>query len=276
MKIKVILRNHRFRIGLTLILIVMEAVLSLLFPLYIGKAIDNMIHTTYTGVIALGVLGIAVLVVGVVRRVLDSRFYAKIYRNIGAKTLSKMDNDVPSKKVAHLSLIRELVEFLENAMPELITNMIGLVGVIGLIATLNLHVFYGSLLVSILVCSIYWLTRSKTIQLNTSSNDEFEKQVAIISTNNKQMLKTHLERMMKWNIKLSDLEAINFSISWMILMVFLVLSIVVSIHDGIIAYGSLFALVMYVFQYMENVVNLPLFYQNWLRLQEIKDRLEQT
>ncbi|MEM6967438.1 MAG: hypothetical protein AAF573_21925 [Bacteroidota bacterium] len=47
-------------------------------------------------------------------------------------------------------------------------------------------------------------------------------------------------------------------------------------EDGIIKYGALFSLIMYVFQYMENVINLPLFYQNWLRLQEIQARMEQV
>ena len=38
-------------------------------------------------------------------------------------------------------------------------------------------------------------------------------------------------------------------------------------------YGAVFALVMYVFQFMESVMLLPLFYQQWLRLREISGRL---
>jgi ABC-type multidrug transport system fused ATPase/permease subunit len=118
------------------------------------------------------------------------------------------------------------------------------------------------------------MSSKKTIQFNKSSNDEFEKQVDVISKNDEQELKIHLKKMMKWNIKLSDLEALNFSISWIVLITFLVASIVISVNDGIVKYGALFSLIMYVFQYMENVINLPLFYQNWLRLREIKERLE--
>ena len=159
-------------------------------------------------------------------------------------------------------------------MPELVGTTIGLIGVIGIMATLNLTVFYGSLIAGVLVFLIYWWTSSKTTQLNKASNDEFEKQVAIISKNDGQALKIHLGQMMKWNIKLSDLEAVNFSISWIVLIGFLVSSIVIVASDGIIQYGALFALMMYVFQFMENVINLPLFYQNWLRLREIIHRLE--
>ncbi|MEO0570299.1 MAG: ABC transporter six-transmembrane domain-containing protein [Bacteroidota bacterium] len=268
------LRKYYFQFGITLLMILLETALALMFPLCIGKAIDSAINGSFLGALQLGGLGITTLIVGVWRRWSDSRFYAKVFQDMGSMTLSKMDNSTSSKKSASLSMIRELIEFLENTMPELIGNIIGLIGVIGIIATLNLKVFYGGLLVGLLVFVIYWLTRSKTIQFNKLSNDEFERQVAIISKNDGKALKIHLKQMMKWNIKLSDLEAINFSISWMFLMTFLVLAIASAVWDDIVGYGALFALLMYVFQYIENVINLPLFYQNWLRLKEIIHRLE--
>ena len=257
-------------------LILLEAGLAILFPLFIGYSIDSAINGSNQGAIYLGVLGLTALIVGVGRRVFDSRFYAKVYQNIGSSVISKMEDNDSSKKSAHLGMIREFIEFLENSLPELISNVIGLVGVIGIIATLSLKVFHGSIIVTIIIFIIYWITSAKTIKLNKSSNDEMEKQVDVISKNDEQELNVHLADMMKWNIKLSDLEAFNFSVSWVVLIGFLVTSIVVAVGDGIVKYGALFSLIMYVFQYMENVINLPLFYQNWLRLQEITQRLEQV
>ena len=275
MKVSVIIRKYRLQFSFTLGLILLEAGLAILFPLFIGYAIDSAINGSHQGAIYLGVLALVALLVGVGRRVFDSRFYAKVYQSIGSSAISKMEENVSSKKSARLGMIGELVEFSENALPELIGSFIGLIGVMGIIATLNLHVFYGSLVVTLVVFLIYWLTSAKTIQLNKASNDELERQVDVIAKNDDQALHLHLKEMMKWNIKLSDLEAINFSISWVVLTAFLVASIIVSVSGGIVKYGALFALVMYVFQYMENVVSLPLFYQNWLRLQEIKERLEE-
>ena len=40
-----------------------------------------------------------------------------------------------------------------------------------------------------------------------------------------------------------------------------------------VAYGTVFAIVMYVFQFMESIASLPLYYQQWLRLREISGRL---
>jgi len=273
MQLTALLRKYRLKLGFTLLLIVTEALLSLLFPLFIGYAVDNAIQGSYAGAIQLGLLGLATLVIGVGRRVFDSRLYAKVYTDVGTTVLSATPKDSSSVKSARLGMLRELVEFLENTLPELIGTVIGLIGVVALLATLNLTVFYGSLAVTGIIFLIYAVTSRKTVRFNRASNDEFEKQVEVISSNHESELRTHLQRMMKWNIRLSDLEAVNFSLSWFVLLSFLVASIVVSITSGIVTYGALFALIMYVFHYLENVVNLPFFYQNGLRLREIWGRL---
>lgn len=274
MRIRSLLKKYRLKFSFTLLLILLEAAITILFPLFIGYAIDDALDENYTGALQLGALGLAVLIVGVGRRIFDSRFYAIVYQNLGIHTLSKIEKDRSSIKVARLGMLRELVEFLENSLPELISNIIGLVGVMVIIASLNLQVFIGSIVVTLLVFLIYWLTSKKTMELNKQANDEFEKQVDVITNHDENELKTHLKDMMKWNIKLSDLEATNFSLSWVVMVIFLVGAIVSSVHQGVVQYGAIFSLIMYVFQYMENVINLPMFYQNWLRLQEIKERLE--
>lgn len=273
MNAKALFKAHRVKFGFTLLLLLVEAGLAILFPLFIGKAIDRALDGSYAGAIQLGILGLASLVVGVGRRIFDSRFYGKVYEQVGTETISHMDDKSASVKSARLGMVRELVEFLENSLPELISNVIGLVGVMVLIATLNVYVFYGSLVITAIIFLVYRLTSNRTIRLNKGANDQFEKQVDVLGQNDQKELGTHLKNMMRWNIKLSDLEAVNFSISWVVLMTFLVVSIIISANAGVVQYGALFSLIMYVFQYMENVVNLPLFYQNWLRLKEIMQRL---
>lgn len=275
MQIRPLLKPYRLQFGFTLLLVLTEAGLAILFPLFIGYAIDDAINCGHYGAFKLGGLGLAALLVGVTRRVFDSRFYAKVYQKLGSESITELEGQSPSLKSARLAMIRELVEFLENSLPELINNIIGLVGVVVIIATLSLKVFYGSLIITVLIFLIYWFSSKRTIRLNKASNDGFEKQVDVVAQNDKAGLQDHLKAMMKWNIRLSDLEAINFSISWIVLMAFLVSAILISMSDGIVKYGALFALIMYVFQYMENVVNLPFFYQNWLRLKEIIGRIEQ-
>lgn len=274
MNLKRIFIKHKWRFILTLLLVLFEGTILILFPLFIGNAIDDVINNNLHGIIQLGVLGLTLLIVGVGRRVFDSRFYAKVYRQVGVSTLIRIKDKNTSVKTARLHMIEELIEFLENSLPELINTIIGLFGVIGILFALNQKVFYGSLIVTGIIMLIYWVSSNKTVLYNKCANDEWERQVEIVSQPSSIKLGLHLKEMMRWNIKLSDLEALNFSLSWLVALSFLIASILISIGDGIVTYGSLLALVIYVFQYIENVLNLPLFYQNCLRLNEIILRLK--
>lgn len=273
MQIKRLFKQYKWRFLLTLVLILMEAGIMLLFPLFIGNAIDGIINNTKVGVFQLAALGLVLLIIGIGRRVFDSRFYGKVYEIAGAQIIQRIDGK-PSVKTARLNMLQEFVEFLENSLPELINNIIGLIGVMLILFSLNIKVFYGSITVTLFIFMVYWLTSKKTIDYNVASNNEMERQVDVLTKNDSSELKDHLNRIVKWNIKLSDLEAFNFSVSWMLVLVFLTSSIIISVDNEVTQYGALFALVMYVFQYIENVLNLPLFYQNWLRLREIISRLK--
>ncbi len=247
-----------------------------MFPLFIAKAIDGAINQSHSGVFMLGVLGLTLLFVGVGRRVFDSRFYGNIYETMGLKLTRRMSSKLPSIKTARLNMMREFVEFLENTMPEIINNIMGLVGVVLILYSLNTKVFTGSLLVTLFIFLVYVLTSKKTMRYNEESNNESEHQVDVMAINDQHELKNHLSQTVKWNVKLSDLEALNFSLSWMAALIFLMITIIVSASQDVVQYGVLFALVMYAFQYVEIVLNLPLFYQNWLRLKEIISRLNET
>ena len=79
--------------------------------------------------------------------------------------------------------------------------------------------------------------------------------------------------MMKWNIKLSDLETVNFSLAWVILGALLISSIVLIVENTSISYGQKITSIMYVYHYIELVMSFPLIYQQYVRLQEISGRL---
>lgn len=275
MKIRDILSPYKWKFCFTLSLILLEAALDVLFPLAIGLAIDGAVTGEYRGTMLLVLLGLASLLIGAGRRFFDSRFYAAVYRKLGGEIIAKIKPNATSLKTARLGMIGEGVEFLENILPALIHASIGLIGIMIMIAALNLSVFWGCVVATLLVFLLYYLTRNKTIFFNEQYNNELERQVDIINQNDKGQLTQHLQRVMKWNIKLSDLEMVNFSVSWFVLLAFLVGAIVIATSSAVVEYGILFSLIMYVFQYMESVIALPHFYQNWLRLAEIKGRLEE-
>lgn len=257
---------------ITLLLVLLEAGLAILFPLFIGYAINGAIAHDYTGAYWLGGLGLLSLVIGSTRRLVDSRFYARVFRKFG-HDIGSTNQLTPTRQNAMLSMLEEMVGFFENSIPEIVSSLIGLVGTLIIVSTLNTDIFIGCLIVLAVVFIVYALTRKRTMRYNTAYNDMLEEQVEVLQQKDGPKLHSFLRKLMKWNIKLSDLETINFSVVWLVMMALLVVSIVKSVQGGDVDYGSVFALVMYVFQYIESVTVLPFFYQQWLRLREISDRL---
>ncbi len=272
MKIRQILSNFRQQFALTLLLVLLDAGLLVLFPLFIGLAIDDGLQQVYTGSILLGGLGLVSLLVGAGRRWFDSRFYAKVYEDYGTIVGSRLKGDT-SSKTAHLRLLGEVVEFFENSVPAIINSSVGLLGTLTIVAFLDLRVFLGCALVLLMVVMVYGFTERKTVRLNKGYNDELERQVDCVGAGGELSLRNHLRKLMRWNIRLSDLETINFSVVWLVMMAFLVLSIFTLVSDGLLQYGAIFSLILYLFQFIESVSALPFFYQQWLRLIEITGRL---
>ncbi len=275
MDIKKILKQYSYRLTFTLLLILFEAFLGILFPLFIGKAIGGILNKDVSGILQLGVLGFFIILIGGFRRMYDSRFYAKIYTKVCRETIKLMPQESHSIKTARLNMLGEMVRFAEDQLPDIIQHSIGLIGVIAIIAFLNVKIFIGTIIVGLIVIGIYLLSSQKTLRYNSWFNNEMEEQVNVVATNQQSKLHLHLLKLMKWNIKLSDIETINYSVSWLIMMVLLLSSITISVSSGEIEYGVLFALIMYVYQYIESMVSLPLYYQNWLRLKEIAFRIKE-
>lgn len=270
---KELFANYRWQLTFVLFLILLEAGLAVLFPLFIGYAIDDAMNQKYQGAILLGSLGIATLIIGAGKRFYDSRIYAKIYQKLGLKIGHNQEAPV-STRSAHLGFLSETVEFFENSLPEIINGTIALVGTLILISAMDQMIFIGCLISLVLVTLVYGLSQKYTLKYYSSFNQEMENRVDVLTENSPISLNWHLRKVMRWNVKLSDLETMNFSIVWLIMISFLVLSIVSSVGAAAVSHGSLFALILYLFQYIEQVMIMPMFYQQWLQLQEIIGRLK--
>ncbi|MDE2973528.1 MAG: ABC transporter six-transmembrane domain-containing protein [Gemmatimonadota bacterium] len=267
-----LLRRFAGRLSLTLALVVLEAAGWILFPLVIGRAIDSVLANSARGPYELAILGIVTMGIAVVRRLADSRAYAGIYAALGEEMAGIAEGTGTSTRTARLGMLREIVEFFENSLPELVNSVLGLGGIMLIVATLNFPVFVGCLAAAAATVALYALTGRLTTRYNRGLNDEHERQVDAVDSGDPGRLGEHLRAMMRWNIRLSDLEAANFGINWVFMIALLVFAVGASVRETA-EYGAVFAVVMYVFQFMESMMLLPFFYQEWLRLREISGRL---
>lgn len=269
-----IFKRFPWRISLTLSLVLLEAVLGLCFPLVIGIAINHLLEDSYTGLIYLALLGVTALIVGSARRFFDTRAYASIYKQVAPELCSsELKKDQPVSIVsARMSMLNELVEFFENSMPEIISAIIGLIGGLIVIYFLNQQVFFACFCVLILVGLVYVFNGSLNFNLNRGYNDELEKQVTALTSGNITRIRSHVNRLMRWNIKLSDLETVSYFFIWLGIIALFIYSPIAIIKSGTLDYGLIFSALIYVFEFIEQLVMFPVFIQQCIRLNEISSR----
>ena len=77
---------------------------------------------------------------------------------------------------------------------------------------------------------------------------------------------------MRWNIALSDLETINYFIIWCGVIALFIYTPMIVIEEGILTYGLVLSILMYVFDYIEKLTLMPLHIQQAIRLKEISQR----
>ena len=270
-----LLKRFRGKVALTLLLVVLEAAANLLFPLFMGFAINGLLEGTLGGLIGLAILGVASLIIGSGRRLYDSRAYASIYTTIVGELVEKEQKNRSSisKISARSNLFTELVEFLENSFPEIVNSLISVIGTLLIILSLNGNIFVACLIASFFVMIVYGLSGRRNFRLNKGYNDELERRVDVLTTAEKPRIDQHFKDLMGWNIKLSNFETFNFSLIWIAMIALLVYSIYAAVSSGLTAYGTIFSLVVYVFEYISSVVGLPLYFQQLIRLNEISTRL---
>ncbi|MEM9521267.1 MAG: ABC transporter six-transmembrane domain-containing protein [Actinomycetota bacterium] len=278
MSLTALVRRFPWRVGATVALVLIEAVIELLLPLFLGLAINDLLADRYGGLVALGVLGVAALVIGSARRFVDTRTYAGMYEIIAAEMVEgeQARGTATTRIAARTTLLGEFVEFLEDSMPQIVNAVIGTVGILLIIGGLNVNVLFACLGLFALLIVTYWASARRNFNLNRGYNDELEQQVAAIESGDRDRIGRHFRTLMRWNRQLSDLETLNYVVIWLGVIALLIYAPIEVIEPGETEYGFAFSTILYVFQYIEAVVMLPLFIQQLIRLQEIAGRLSDT
>lgn len=261
----------------TWLLVILEGLALVLMPLSIGWAVDDLLQQCWTGIAILAGLCSVLLVVGAGRRFYDTRVYAAIYTEVAGELVQREQHNGNnlSSTAARVGLLTELVQFLEDSVPSIFHQGVNLIGTLIIILFIDWRIFSICLLAVAITWLIYSFSAKKIYQLNQGSNNELEQQVEHLKSRNKQQVNHHFRRLMRWQIRLSDLETINFSLVWIALTATLIYAIVAATLSGNTSFGQVVAIVMYVFGFIGSILEFPLYYQQLVRLQEIAERLTQ-
>lgn len=259
----------------TFALLTVENVLGVAEPLVLGIAINRLVEQDWTGLAWLAALELTFIIVGIVRRMYDTRVYTRIYARVGSDLVAREQaKGSPITQVnARADLIKEVVDFFEQILPLSLTAGFTLIGSLVMIAFLDFRVFVVATVATVLTGLVFWIASKRIHTLNKALNNQYERQIEVFERMRASSRNRHFRRLAMWQVRLSDLESLNFGLTYL----FLIAAMLFGIYDAVTRLdapiGTVFALMTYLFQFVQSVVALPITYQQGIRTSEITQRV---
>ena len=270
-----ILRKYAGRISITFFILVIENLLLLLEPFILGVAINGLTARDWDGVFLFLGLEVAITVIGVIRRFYDTRAYGGIYREIGndisVAAIEKQDDLSPA--IGRADLLQEVVDFFENEMPMGFASVFAIVGALVMLFVLSPLVGLVGLGAGVGIGTIFVFSRHRIKFLNKIMNDELEARARIFLNRQREPLAAHFANLVRQKISLSDLEARNFGLSYLFVVVMIAFALYQSVAVEQASIGIVFAVLTYTSQFAQGVLVLPMMYQQYIRTAEITGRI---
>lgn len=260
-------------ISVTWFLTLCETVLMVLIPIFIGFTIDGLLADNIIPLWHLSAFLIGLTSVSVLRRIYDTRAYGDIRVELGHELVKRSQNIPVSNINARLGMSRELVDFLEQEVPILMTSFVQLIA--SLIILLSFHIILSAaaLGAAFLMLIIYGVCHGRFYRLNEYLNHQTERQINILETRKRNNIFTHLDRLRKLEVRISDTEAYVYGAIFAVLLGFIVFNLWYSVTHIKITVGTIFAIISYSWEFVESSLVLPMSLQNWSRLSEIMNRI---
>ncbi|MCL6416918.1 ABC transporter six-transmembrane domain-containing protein [Aestuariirhabdus sp. Z084] len=260
-------------ISITLALVVLENIALAMIPLLIGFAIDDLLAGSATALLQLAMCLMFLVAVAVIRRIYDTRIYGAIRVNMGLLIEQRSPNLPVSTRNARLDMVRELVDFLEEEMPELITAIVQAVIALIILASFHHYLALSAILLTLLMLLFYALFHGRFYRLNAALNGQREQQVSVLDSGRRSRLRHHLLRLKQSEVRLSDTEAITYGSIFLLATVFIIANLWGSVGLPEVSAGSIFSIVTYSWEYVSAAIMLPICLQTLTRLQEITLRI---
>ncbi len=271
-----IFAQHRYALFLTYTLSGLELLGILLRPYFLGEAVNDLIKGSYQGLIILTIQHVVWLVIGTVRHMYDTRTYTAIYTALVTRMLSrKFEQRDVSKLSAHSTLAREFVDFLEYDLYYVLSALFDIFGALILLFFYDKTVVLICLSILIPVMIMSFIYGKKMESLNLGKNDELEKQVEIIGSNDDKQITTHYENLRKWQIKISDQEAWNFGLMEILVLFVITFSLVVTTKStgAALLAGDILGIYNYILKFTTGLDTIPYTIQRLSSLKDITQRI---
>lgn len=269
-------RHYRWPVIVTWLLVLVENTLLALIPLFIGRAIDALLGNQPGALWEIGAVMGALILVASGRRAYDTRAYSSMRVRFGAEVVKRLGERPVSPVNARLDMSREMVDFLEEHAPELLTAVVQLVVSIAILWSFDGRLGTTALAAVAGLAMLYGLFHRRFYRLNSDLNTQTERQVAVLEQREAAPLLEHLQRLRRCEVRLSDTEVFLYVGIFSGMFAFVLANLwLASTLPGVTA-GMIFAILSYSWELVESGVTLPAVLQQWSRLSEIRERLNES
>jgi len=265
--------NNKVTVATNVFITTIEIALMALIPLFIGFTIDDLMAGQTNALMNLVVVLVALVFVSVGRRLYDTRAYGTIRVSVQQHIAENKAKLAISVLNARIEMARELVDFLEQNVPEILNAVVQFVVSLIVLYFLNPMLAFAALISAVAMVLIYVLFHQRFYSLNGLHNKQSEKQVTILESANLAKLKQHFSRLKQFEIKLSDSEAILYGSVFLVLVAMVVFNLWYSATTMEITAGTIFSIVSYSWEFVEAAIVLPVTLQSMTRLFEITRRI---
>lgn len=268
-----ILKTFPGRIALTWGIVLIENVLIALIPLFIGLTIDGLLAgrveelgwTVFT-LVSLGVIAVA-------RRVYDTRVFGTIRLHLGTELQRRLPNLDVSARSARLDMSREIVDFLEEDAPALITAVIQILVSLAILSSFDWKLGASSVVVVSAMVLFYACFHRRFYHGNSQLNAQRERQVDTLAAGKQLGVFRHLRALRNHEVRISDTEAIVYGGIFLLQVAFIATNLWFGAAISNVTAGQIFSIATYSWEYVEAALLLPIALQGWSRLSEIIRRL---
>jgi ABC-type multidrug transport system fused ATPase/permease subunit len=270
------LKRFRWRITLTYTLTFLEDLLELSYPWATGVAINGLLEQDWRLMAPIIVAWTVRSAIGLARQMYDTRLYTRIYNTIVEDTiLRQRRGGVSATSVAARSAMsREFVTFFEKEVPVVVTSLIGIFGSAAILFWYDLMIGGLIALLFIPVVLVNRVYIRYSLKYNVGLNNQLEKEVQAIEAAEPEPIRHHFNEVRCWRVRLSDAEAFNWTFIEVLSIAVFVAVLVRATYIQTLETGDIFAILVYVWRFMENLDNVPQIVQQLTRLHDIRKRIE--
>lgn len=212
---------------------------------------------------------------GVIRRILDTKIFLRIYANIASHICesSTQKNQGLSVTVARAELSQEYIVFFQHRVPDILESMIAITGTV---IALYFFDWVISLTCLAVVIPLYILNTSlgrKIFRLQKTYHDKYEEVYDIFAVKDHNKVKNFYLKLAEPQVKVSKLGGINFGVTRFLMLIVFLIVLYICIELDQFSAGEIYSIAAYLWTYVTTAEHLPDLIESFASLKDISGRM---